>query len=225
ALAGCDRRTVQRLEAGHRRPSSAMVAALAHALAVPPGYAPAGRREQVEVLRVELAAAAGPSLVESTPGGARRRRRRLRKARLAANRVAVPVLRAQRGLRPVRQAAPRGARRRRRRGEEVPVSRRARRMRPATAAEQQQLREFAARVDELLAAPTADARREAYGRMRRLADRIRDPDSLANLTAAELHDALAERDTPSCALTHRNGHYGAPQTGHKGPDFGPVRGR
>ncbi|WP_200214971.1 helix-turn-helix domain-containing protein [Micromonospora coerulea] len=104
-LAGCDRRTVQRLEAGQLRPTTALVAALAHALAVPPGYAPAGRRELVDALRAELVAAAGPSLVESTPGGARRRRRRLRRARLAATRVAVPLVRAQRGLPPQRQAA------------------------------------------------------------------------------------------------------------------------
>lgn len=105
ALTGCHPRTVERLEAGQIRPTTAMVAALAHALAVPPGCSPPGRREQMETLRVELAAAAGPSLVPSTAGGARRRRRRLRKARLAASAVAVPILRAQHGLRPQRQAA------------------------------------------------------------------------------------------------------------------------
>ncbi|WP_435120735.1 helix-turn-helix domain-containing protein [Micromonospora tulbaghiae] len=104
ALAGCHPRTVERLEVGRIRPTSALVDALAHALAVPPGHAPAGYREQVGAVRAELAAAAGPSLVPSTAGGARRRRRRLRKARLAASAVAVPMLRAQRGLRPVRQS-------------------------------------------------------------------------------------------------------------------------
>ncbi|MFI6331903.1 helix-turn-helix domain-containing protein [Micromonospora chersina] len=105
ALAGCDRRTVERLEVGQLRPTTALVAALAHALAVPPGYSPAGRREQVEALRAELTAAAGASLVPSTAGGARRRRRRLRKARLAASAVAVPMLRARHREPPQRQAA------------------------------------------------------------------------------------------------------------------------
>ncbi|MFI6331904.1 hypothetical protein ACIBBG_26800 [Micromonospora chersina] len=66
-------------------------------------------------------------------------------------------------------------------------------MRPATADEQRQLREFSDRCAELLDADTPDARREAYGRMRRLVDRIRDPGNLANLTAAELVDAIAEQ--------------------------------
>jgi transcriptional regulator with XRE-family HTH domain len=105
ALAGCNRRTVERLESGRLRPTTALVAALAHALAVPPGWSPAGRRKAVDRLAAELAAAAGPSLVESTPGGERRRRRRLRKARLAANRVAVPILRARHGLQPQRMSA------------------------------------------------------------------------------------------------------------------------
>lgn len=96
-LAGCHPRTVERLEAGQLRPTTALIAALAHALAVPPGWSPAGRREEYLLLGAELAAAAGPSLVPSTPGGERRRRRRLRKARLAANRAALPMLRAMRG--------------------------------------------------------------------------------------------------------------------------------
>lgn len=104
ALVGCDRRTVERLECGQLRPTTALVAALAQALAIPPGWSPAGRSEAVEQLGAQLAAAAGPSLVESTPGGARRRRRRLRKARLAADHVAVPMLLARRGLPPVGQA-------------------------------------------------------------------------------------------------------------------------
>jgi transcriptional regulator with XRE-family HTH domain len=104
ALAGCHPRTVERLEAGRLRPTTALLAALAHALAVPPGWSPAGRREAVDALRAELAAAAGPSLVESSPGGARRRRRRLRKARLVANRAALPMLRARHGLLPQRTA-------------------------------------------------------------------------------------------------------------------------
>lgn len=92
ALAGCDRRSVERLEAGQRRPTSALLDALAQALMTPPGWSV--NRARVDVMRVRLAVAAGPSLVESTPGGARRRRRRLRKARLAANRAASPLIRA-----------------------------------------------------------------------------------------------------------------------------------
>jgi transcriptional regulator with XRE-family HTH domain len=105
ALAGCHPRTVERLEAGQLRPTTGLVAALAHALAVPPGYSPAGRRTAVAELCAVLEAAAGPSLVTSTPGGARRRRRRLRKARVAANRAALPMLRARHGLLPQRTAA------------------------------------------------------------------------------------------------------------------------
>jgi transcriptional regulator with XRE-family HTH domain len=90
-LAGCDRRTVERLEVGRIRPTTALLYALAHALTVPPGYAP--DRPAVAVLAGALVQSAGASLVPSTPGGARRRRRRLRKARRAANAAAVPVLR------------------------------------------------------------------------------------------------------------------------------------
>jgi len=104
ALAGCHPRTIERLETGRLRPTSALVDALAHALAVPPGWFPRGRVAAVDGLRAELVTAAGPSLVLSTPGGARRRRRRLRRARLAANHTALPLLRVQRGLHPQRQA-------------------------------------------------------------------------------------------------------------------------
>lgn len=106
ALAGCHPRTVERVEAGRIRPTTGLLEALAVALVVPPGWSMSRpRRESVEAMRAELAAAAGPSLVESTPGGERRRRRRLRRARLAAASVAIPVLRARHGLRPQRQAA------------------------------------------------------------------------------------------------------------------------
>ena len=93
ALAGCDRRTVQRLEAGGLRPTEALLAALAHALTVPPGWSPAGRRAATAVLLVELEAAAGPSLVLASGRRARWRRRRHRTAYRAASRSALPMLR------------------------------------------------------------------------------------------------------------------------------------
>lgn len=95
-LAGCHPRTVERLEAGQLRPTSAILAALAHALAVPPGYSV--NRAAVAELVATLTVAAGPSVVASTPGSERRRRRRLRKARLVANAAALPVLRARHGM-------------------------------------------------------------------------------------------------------------------------------
>lgn len=98
ALSGCHPRTVERLEAGQLRPTTALLAALAHALAVPAGYSPAGRRIAVLEMAVLLEVAAGASLVISTEGGERRRRRRLRRARLAANRAALPGLRARHGM-------------------------------------------------------------------------------------------------------------------------------
>jgi len=97
-LAGCDRRTVQRLEAGQLRPTTALLAALAHALTVPPGWSTSGRRTVTAGLLDELEAAAGLSLVAASASRARWRRRRYRRARLAASRAAVPVLRTQRGL-------------------------------------------------------------------------------------------------------------------------------
>jgi len=104
ALAGCDRRTVQRVEGGQLRPTEALLAALAHALVMPPGWSPRSRVAAVDALRAELVAAAGASLVPSTPGGARRRLRRLRRARVAANHAALPALRARHGLPRQRQA-------------------------------------------------------------------------------------------------------------------------
>ncbi|MGI5182238.1 helix-turn-helix domain-containing protein [Dactylosporangium sp. CA-152071] len=97
ALAGCHARTVERLEVGQLRPTTALLAALAHALVVPAGYSPAGRRTAVLEVAALLEGAAGASLVVSTDGGERRRRRRLRKARLAANAAALPALRARHG--------------------------------------------------------------------------------------------------------------------------------
>lgn len=97
ALAGCHPRTIERLETGRIRPTTGLLAALAYALTVPPGYTPAGRRAAVDELCAFLEDVAGPSLVPSTPGGARRRRRRLRAARLAANAKALPPLRARLG--------------------------------------------------------------------------------------------------------------------------------
>lgn len=85
ALAGCHRRTVQRVESGRLRPTSALLEALAHALATPPGRqvdAAAVRAVQAALLR-----AGGHSVVVSTPGGAHRRRRRLRAARKIADRT------------------------------------------------------------------------------------------------------------------------------------------
>lgn len=86
-----------------------------------------------------------------------------------------------------------------------------RRNRPATEAEQAQLREFGERLGEVLDAATPRARRAAAYRMRRLADRIRDPGNLANMTAAELVDHFAEtRERPP------TGRVGIPQKQHYG---------
>lgn len=93
-LAGCDRRTVQRLEAGTMRPSTALVRALAHAITVPPGWAPAGRRAHTAALLAELETAADTSLVLASGRRARWRRRRHRAAARAASKVALPSLRA-----------------------------------------------------------------------------------------------------------------------------------
>ncbi|MDG4788096.1 hypothetical protein O7626_19480 [Micromonospora sp. WMMD1102] len=70
---------------------------MAYALTIPAGYTPAGRRTAVDELAAFLEDVAGPSLVQSTPGGARRRARRLRAARRAANANALPPLRARLG--------------------------------------------------------------------------------------------------------------------------------
>jgi transcriptional regulator with XRE-family HTH domain len=90
-LAGCHPRTVERLERGQLRPTSALLVALAHALAIPAGWSL--NAAKVEKVRVRLVEAAGVSLVESTPGGARRRRRRMRKARQSVRRTAALRLR------------------------------------------------------------------------------------------------------------------------------------
>lgn len=82
ALAGCDRRTVQRLEAGQMRPSTALLAALAWALACPPGWSPQPGR--AAGLAAVLEAAAGASLVTASPQRVRWRRHRLRDAQRTA---------------------------------------------------------------------------------------------------------------------------------------------
>ncbi|MEV4708873.1 helix-turn-helix transcriptional regulator [Actinoplanes sp. NPDC049316] len=104
-LAGCDRRTVQRLEAGQLRPTTALLAALAHALSVPPGWSPAGRRRETAALRLELEAAAGGSLVQASARRERWRRRRHRRAYRAASKAALPFLRAQLARREAAMAA------------------------------------------------------------------------------------------------------------------------
>ncbi|MFI5931280.1 helix-turn-helix domain-containing protein [Actinoplanes sp. NPDC051494] len=85
-LAGCHLRSVQRLEAGVMRPTTALLEALATALVAPAGV----RADRVRVAQVAAALSreAGESLRESTPGGARRRRRRMRDARRAARKAA-----------------------------------------------------------------------------------------------------------------------------------------
>lgn len=72
------------------------------------------------------------------------------------------------------------------------MSRRARRQRPATPAEQKQLQEFADLAQAAIDA-TGERRAEAAQRMRRLAGRIADPDNLSTLSAGELVDAVRER--------------------------------
>ncbi|AYF31473.1 hypothetical protein CSH63_29310 [Micromonospora tulbaghiae] len=78
------------------------------------------------------------------------------------------------------------------------MSRRRRRERPATPAEQQQIEQIAALADVALTAPSMADRRRALNRMRRITDRLADPGKLTGLPPAELHDALTERcvDTP-----------------------------
>lgn len=77
ARAGVARRSVQDLEGGRRRPSSAMLQALAVGLTrtIPPC------RADWEPLFARLQSAAGGSLVTDSPGGVRRRERRLRDAK------------------------------------------------------------------------------------------------------------------------------------------------
>lgn len=86
ALAGCHRRTVQRVESGHLRPTSALLEALAHALVTPPGH-PVDSAA-VGAVRAALVHAGGHSVVVSTPGGQRRRRRLLRRARKVVDQAA-----------------------------------------------------------------------------------------------------------------------------------------
>lgn len=100
-LAGCARSTVERLEVGRIRPTTALLRALAHALAVPPGFTPSPERlAAVEALWATLAGLAGPSLVQSTPEGQRRRERALRRSRRAVNAAVLPAMRAARGVAP-----------------------------------------------------------------------------------------------------------------------------
>jgi hypothetical protein len=76
------------------------------------------------------------------------------------------------------------------------VSRRARRERPATAAEQAAIERAAELAREAITAP-AGQRRAAVDRLRRQVDQIRDPGNLANLSGAELLDAIRDR-YPDC---------------------------
>lgn len=80
---GVSRRALESLEAGRRRPSSAMLSALAagSTMRIPPGP-----RTDPAPITERLVLAAGSSLVVDTPGGIRRRQRRLRDARSAYNR-------------------------------------------------------------------------------------------------------------------------------------------
>lgn len=80
ARAGVARSTVERLESGRRRPTASMLASLVVAApwSVPP-RPEAPHAEQVAWLW-RLIVAAGPDLVAETPGGLRRRSRRLRAA-------------------------------------------------------------------------------------------------------------------------------------------------
>lgn len=75
--AGISYRSLQDLEAGRRRPSPALLVAMAtgSTMRIPP------MPLDPEPVREHLVAAAGSSLVVDTPGGVRRRRRRLRDAR------------------------------------------------------------------------------------------------------------------------------------------------
>lgn len=79
AAIGCDRRTVQRLEAGQLRPRRCLLAYLAAALAP----------DDPEPLRTRLIAAAGPLLRPDTPGAIRRRQRAAHAA-LIAGRMPLP---------------------------------------------------------------------------------------------------------------------------------------
>jgi transcriptional regulator with XRE-family HTH domain len=83
AAVGAAPSTVTRIERSERRVSPAMLASLAAALSP----------DDPEALRTALTSAAGPLLVGDTPGGVRRRERRMgkaqRAARLARNRQAV----------------------------------------------------------------------------------------------------------------------------------------
>jgi transcriptional regulator with XRE-family HTH domain len=76
AAIGAAPSTVTRIERGERRVSPAMLACLAAALSP----------DDPEQLRTVLTSAAGPLLVEDTPGGVRRRERRMRKAQRAVRR-------------------------------------------------------------------------------------------------------------------------------------------
>jgi transcriptional regulator with XRE-family HTH domain len=100
--AGVDRRTVERLESGQRRPTPAMLAALADALA--------DRDAEAAVdIAARLAIASGASLRVDTSVGVERRMRRLE----AATRFELHQLAAERaGGRMVRVRARRGAGRR-----------------------------------------------------------------------------------------------------------------
>lgn len=76
---GCARVTVERLEAGLHRPTASLLATLAIGVrrTVPPK--PGDQEAEAATLR-RLLMAAGPSLVADTPGGLRRRERRLHDA-------------------------------------------------------------------------------------------------------------------------------------------------
>lgn len=85
--AGVSKAMVEYLEVGRRRPTPSMVRALATGLCrpTPPLYSPP---PELSELVARLTAAAGGSLVVDTPGGVRRRERRLRAAGWAYVRLA-----------------------------------------------------------------------------------------------------------------------------------------
>ena len=80
------------------------------------------------------------------------------------------------------------------------MTRRRDRVRPATPEEREQVERFAELARAALDAPAGE-RPDAYARMRRAADRIRDPGNLSNVPARDLPSVISslypDLDTPS----------------------------
>lgn len=72
------------------------------------------------------------------------------------------------------------------------MTRRRNRVRPATPEEQEQIERFAELARAAIEAPAGE-RQAAYERMRRTADRIRDPGNLSSVPTRDLLDAIRER--------------------------------